>query len=156
MSLLMTGAAVIGSALVAPSLAVGLALSPQVGTQQVSRAADTGRSQVAQTQVAQTQADQQVDLRIDEACRQIPIRLARVKAAQDRLAAGATTRGSIAFLEARIARAEAAGQDDAARLLGNRLATRRDLAAALPDVLVRLEDSQQVCTDRAATSSTSS
>jgi hypothetical protein len=102
--------------------------------------------------VSAQRADQRVDERLDEACRRIPIRLERVRAAQHRLAAGATTRGSIAYLEARIARAEAAGQDDAARLLGNRLATRRDLAAALPDVLVRLEDSQQVCTDRAATS----
>lgn len=141
MSLLMAGAAAVGSVLIAPSLAVGIALG-----------ADPSGSAAA----GQKHADQQVDLRIDEACRRIPVRLARVKSAQDRLAAGATTRGSIAFLEARIARAEAAGEDDAARLLGNRLAIRRDLAAALPDVQLRLEDSQQVCTERAATSSTSS
>lgn len=79
-------------------------------------------------------------------CARIENRITRVEKAQARLAADAHTRGSIARAEARLAAARAAGHADAARLIENRVAIRKDLAAALPDILARLQDSRGVCT----------
>ena len=54
----------------------------------------------------------------------------------------ARTPGSIAFLQARIDRAESSGQADTARLLGNRLAIRRDIAGPPAGRAARLQDSE--------------
>lgn len=138
MSAVMMGAA----ALLAPSvLAVGLGLGPE------RPAGGDAADDLAPSVLAGEPGDaaQGWGPRLEEVCRRVPVRIEGVKAAQDRLAAGARTPGSIAFLQARIDRAEAAGQADTARLLGNRLAVRRDIGALLPDVLLRLQDSQEVC-----------
>ncbi len=138
MSGLMIGAA----ALLAPSaMAIGLGLgppSPEPG--------DAGRDPAAMAPAAD--ADPVSGPRLSEVCRRVPVWIERVAARQDRLHSDAQTPGSIAFLQARIERAESSGQADTARLLGNRLATRRDVAELLPDVLARLQDSEAVCTSR--------
>jgi len=84
-------------------------------------------------------------VRWEAACSRIPQRVERVEQVQHRIQGSAETKGSIAFLEARIERQRQAGHDDAVRLLENRLAVRKDVAAMLPDVLTRLHDAQQVC-----------
>jgi len=79
-------------------------------------------------------------------CSRIPNRIERVEKAQARLGADAATKGSIARVQARLERAEAEGHTDLARLLRDRLAIRKDVAAVLPDILVHLKDAQEVCT----------
>lgn len=141
MSVLMMGAA----ALLAPSmLAVGLGLGPV-------RPAGGELGGELDQQILAAEPGQESQMwgpRLEEVCRRVPVRIAQVEAAQDRLGASARTPGSIAFLQARIDRAEAAGQSDTARLLGNRLAVRRDIEALLPDVLLRLQDSWELCEAR--------
>jgi hypothetical protein len=88
--------------------------------------------------------------RLAKACARIPVRLEKVEKLQTKLHGDAKTRGSIAFLQARIDRATAEGQADRARLLTDRLAVRKDLDATLPDILTRLKDAQQVCDARSA------
>ena len=88
--------------------------------------------------------------RLDRACDRIPHRLTRLQRVQTRFHAGADTRGSIAFLEARIAKAKADGHADLERLLTDRLAVRKDIDSQLPDILAKLGDAQQVCADHRA------
>jgi hypothetical protein len=83
--------------------------------------------------------------RLTRSCARIPARIATVEKLRTRLHADAGTRGSLAFLQARLDRANAAGRTDRARLLGDRLALRKDLDAGLPDVLTRLTDAKAVC-----------
>ena len=68
-----------------------------------------------------------------------------------RLAADASTRGSLAHLEARIAKAQAAGKTDLATALQNRLKVRQDLADLLPARIEQLKKAQSgICVDVAA------
>lgn len=89
-------------------------------------------------------------VRWDAACSRIGQRIERVEQRRQRITGDASTKGSIAYLEARIERQRQAGHDDAVRLLENRLAVRKDVAALLPDVLTRLHDAQQVCSEHQA------
>jgi hypothetical protein len=83
--------------------------------------------------------------RLAQACKRLPQRIERLGKVQTRFHAGADTRGSIAFLEARIARADAGGHADLARVLRDRLAVRKDIDSQIPDILAKLKDAQQVC-----------
>jgi hypothetical protein len=83
-------------------------------------------------------------------CTRLPARLEKVEKLRTRLHADAQTRGSLAFLQARIGTAKAAGHTDQARLLSDRLAVRKDLDASLPDILTHLLDAKQVCDARSA------
>jgi hypothetical protein len=85
-----------------------------------------------------------------QACTRLPARLEKVEKLRTRLHADAQTRGSLAFLQARIGTAKAAGHTDQARLLSDRLAVRKDLDASLPDILTHLLDAKQVCDARSA------
>jgi hypothetical protein len=93
--------------------------------------------------------------RLARACGRLPHRIARLEKLQTRFHAAAGTRGSIAFLQARIDTAKTAGHDDLARLLTDRLAVRKDIDSQLPDILAKLKDAQQVCAAHPSSASTS-
>jgi hypothetical protein len=85
------------------------------------------------------------DARFDRVCKRVDKQLKRAGKVQARLAADASSRGSLAFLQARIDRAEQAGQDDLAKVLGLRLQLRRQVADQLPHRVDLLEQAQQTC-----------
>ena len=84
------------------------------------------------------------------ACGRVDKQIARVEKVQARLQADASTPGSLARLQARVAKATSAGNAPLAQVLTDRLAIRKDLAARLPDVLSHLQDAQSVCTAHGA------
>lgn len=89
--------------------------------------------------------------RLQRACDRIPNLLTRSDRLQTRLAGDASTRGSIAHLEARIAKAKAAGRADLATALENRLKVRKDLQDLLPTRIEQLEKARTgLCEDVAA------
>jgi len=110
----------------------GLAAVPVLGV--TAAQADTSPSPSAPAAV-----------RLTRACDRLPRRIARLERVQTRFHADVSTRGSIAFLTARISRADADGKADLARVLRDRLAVRNDLDGQLPDVLAKLKDAEQVC-----------
>jgi hypothetical protein len=90
-------------------------------------------------------ADADKDAAFDTICVRVPVALARVQKVQTRFAADVNTKGSIAYLEARIAKAQSEGKTDVVRLLDDRLVMRKDLAGILANRLEQLQDAQQVC-----------
>jgi hypothetical protein len=94
--------------------------------------------------------------RLAQSCGRIPRRIQRLERVQARFHADANTKGSIAFLSARIDKARADGKADLARLLSDRLAVRKDIDSQLPDILARLQDAQQVCASSSASPQASS
>jgi hypothetical protein len=87
-------------------------------------------------------------LRLQLACDRIPNLLRRTGNLEQRLAGDAETRGSLAWLEARIAAAEAAGRSDRAQALRARLTVREDLQELLPGRVERLEQARSgICVD---------
>jgi hypothetical protein len=79
-------------------------------------------------------------------CARVPRAITRTQDLEKRLAADASTQGSLAYLRARIDRAEAAHQDQLVTVLKNRLAFRTQLASFLPDRLALLQKAQStVC-----------
>jgi hypothetical protein len=103
----------------------------------------TGAS-MASASPPQAGADQ-LGARLTHACGRLPARITRVEKLQTRFNADVNTPGSVLYLQARIDKANAAGKTNAARLLSDRLAVRKDLDATLPDVLAKLQDAQSVC-----------
>jgi hypothetical protein len=83
--------------------------------------------------------------RLTSACGRVGHRIERVEKVAARFHADAATKGSIAYLQARIDAATKAGQTDLARVLNDRMAVRKDVDATLPDVLAHLKDAQSVC-----------
>lgn len=110
----------------------------------------------AGTAVADSGPQPSTQARFTRACGRLPARIERLAKLQARFHADAGTKGSIAFLQARIDRARAAGHGDLARVLSDRLAVRRDIAAQLPDVLAKLQDAQRVCAQHSSTPGPSS
>ena len=106
-----------------------------------------GASGASATSVAAD--DGQWGPRLTTACNRIPHRIERVEKLQARLHADSGTKGSIAFLQARIDKAEHDGHRDVAALLRDRLAIRKDIDSQLPDVLAKLKDARSVCDDHA-------
>lgn len=89
--------------------------------------------------------------RLDRTCDRIPALLKRSQRLGERLGADASTRGSIAHLEALAAKAEAAGDTQRATKIRNRLAVRKDVQALLPARVERLEAARAgICVDVAA------
>lgn len=80
-------------------------------------------------------------------CDRMPARIARVEKVQARLHAGPETRGSVAFLQDRIERANAAGDADRARLLSERMAVRKEIDSSLPTILAHLKNAQTICAE---------
>jgi len=91
--------------------------------------------------------------RLTKACSRVGHRIERVEKVQARFHADAGTKGSIAFLQARIDAATKAGQTDLVRVLTDRMAVRKDVDATLPDVLTHLKDAQAVCAQHDAAAS---
>ncbi|WP_088281975.1 hypothetical protein [Kineosporia sp. A_224] len=89
--------------------------------------------------------------RLDRTCDRIPALLKRSQRLGERLGADASTRGSVAHLEALAAKADAAGDTERATKIRNRLAVRKDVQALLPARVERLEAAQAgICVDVAA------
>jgi hypothetical protein len=147
---------IMGAALVAaPVLALGVGLGPASGTVSGTVGGTVGGA-VGGAVRGESGSAESWGQGLTEACERIPNRIERAERIQARLAGSAVTRGSIAYLEARIDRVGSEGKTDLARLLTNRLETRRDIQALLPDVLERLKDSEQICADHTSASSGSS
>src|SRR5690349_15210906 len=115
--------------------AASLAAVPLLGLTAVSAsAADTTAPTPAATGGAS--ATEQ----LTKACARIPHRIERLERVQTRFHADAQTKGSIAFLQARIDRAKAAGHDDLVRVLSDRMTVRKSIDSQLPTVLSALRD----------------
>jgi hypothetical protein len=91
-----------------------------------------------------------LEARMTKACQRVPPAIERTRKLQQRLGAEAGTRGSLAWLAARQARAAANDKDDRAQLLASRLEFRRELAGILPDRLTWLQQAQARCDRKAA------
>ncbi len=90
-------------------------------------------------------------LRLQRGCDRIPNLLRRADNLEERLAGDADTRGSLAWLQARIAQAEAAGKTDRAAALEARLKVRQDVQQILPARVEQLKKAQSgICVDVAA------
>ena len=93
---------------------------------------------------------EQLKHRMAVACKRVPLAIARTERLQARLAADASTRGSLAWLQAQQEKASENGHDDRAAMLASRLTFRRELAGILPDRLTWLEQARDLCAKQAA------
>ncbi len=89
--------------------------------------------------------------RVQRLCQHLPDAVQRTQRRQRLLAAGADTRGSLAWLRDQADQAERAGHPEIARLLRDRLRVRQDLGTLLGDRMTALNDAQQVCATTATT-----
>jgi hypothetical protein len=93
----------------------------------------------------------------DLLCARVPHAIVRTQNLEKRLAGDASTRGSLAWLQTKIDKAEAAHQDQLVTVLENRLAFRKELASFLPRRLQLLQKAQgTICAPAPAASSPSS
>ena len=93
-----------------------------------------------------TTAAQALAAHRDRLCARVPTAIIRTQNLEKRLAADASTKGSLAFLQARIDAAEAAHNDQLVTVLKNRLTYRKELAAFLPHRLELLQTAKStVC-----------
>jgi hypothetical protein len=83
--------------------------------------------------------------RLEKACQQVPDRIARVEKAEARIKGDVNTRGSLAWLDARIAKATSNNHPDLAEVLTNVKSTRTLLIPVLDQRLVTLKDIQAKC-----------
>jgi hypothetical protein len=126
-------------------LGIALAASGLAGTLAVTGLAATGAT-AAETGDGAGEPRH----RLVTACARVPHAVERTERLQARLAGDAETRGSLAFLEDRIARATQAGHDDVATVLTARLEFRRELAGILPSRLEYLAVASDVCAEHDA------
>jgi hypothetical protein len=80
------------------------------------------------------------------ACHHVEKQLTRATKLSTRLHADASTKGSIAFLQARIDQANHNGQTALARVLTDRMAVRKQIDGQLPEVISHLTDAKAACT----------
>lgn len=83
--------------------------------------------------------------RLEKACHRIPAATTRVNAHIAKLQAAATTRGSIAWLQDRIAKAQAKGKTQLVTALQARLVDRQAALASLQGRLTLLTDAAAFC-----------
>jgi hypothetical protein len=83
--------------------------------------------------------------KIEQLCSQVPTLEGRIEAALGRINGGADVRGSLAWLEAKIAAAEAAGRTDAVAALQDRLAARTAAAGKLTEMLEKVASVAAKC-----------
>jgi hypothetical protein len=133
-------------------LGIGLAAAPALAAPGATLDAAAGAVLVADATTAPDDInDGRLMKRLQRACDRIPNLLTRSANLQTRLAGDASTRGSLAHLEARIAKARAAGKTDLATALQNRLKVRQDLQEILPARIEQLTKAQSgICVDVAA------
>jgi hypothetical protein len=131
----------LAAALAAGLLSVG-ALAVPAGAAETADAGDTADAG------AESEADGNGELlrqRAELACARIPNVVTRTENLQERLAGDASTRGSLAWLEARADEAEERGRDELATALRTRLEVRTELADLLPLRLEALADAEVAC-----------
>lgn len=150
-----TGVAVAGSAAgarsVAPAVPAAVASVDDASLASAVVAADTDATAPADAGAARTLAGHRERL-----CARVPTAITRTQNLEKRLAADASTQGSLAYLQARIDKAEADHADQLVATLKNRLAFRTQLAAFLPDRLALLQKAQStICAVPAPSSSSS-
>lgn len=155
-SALVAGAAVAGTsshpASAAPPAASASASSDDVSLASAEVGADNDSA--ATTGDAQVQA---LGRHRERLCARVPSAITRTQNLEKRLAAGPSTQGSLAYLQARIDAAEAAHHDRLVTTLKNRLAYRTELASFLPDRLQLLQKAQTtVCATSPSPSSSPS
>jgi hypothetical protein len=85
--------------------------------------------------------------RLECFCTRVPHLVERAEKVQPRLAGDADTRGSLAWLRARVARAEGEGRGRAANRLERRLERRTELAERLPERLENLRKARTECAE---------
>lgn len=83
---------------------------------------------------------------LEAACYHVDQQLTRAGKLQTRLHADARTKGSLAFLQARIDRANFSGQTALAQVLSDRLVIRKQIDAQLPEVIQHLNAAKATCT----------
>jgi len=83
--------------------------------------------------------------RLERFCSRVPALVERGEKVQPRLAGDAETRGSLAWLKARIDKAEGEGRQRAVQRLERRLERRTELAGRLPERLETLRKAQTEC-----------
>jgi hypothetical protein len=149
---LVAGVAVAGSAAgAAPSGPAVPAVAP-VGDTVLASAPTPPPATPADTAAAQT-----LGRRRDLLCARVPRAITRTQNLEKRLAGDASTKGSLAYLQARIDKVEAAHQDQLVTVLQNRLTFRKQLASFLPQRLELLQTARRtVCAPPPAPSSSSS
>jgi hypothetical protein len=115
------------------ALAVPAAATETADAADAGSASDTGRNGELLRQ------------RAELACARIPNVVTRTQNLQERLAGDASTRGSLAWLEARADEAEERGRDEVATALRTRLEVRTELVDLLPLRLEALADAEVAC-----------
>ena len=142
---LVAGAAVAGSsAQGAPAAPVTVAPVTAAPAATGGDAGDAGDAELAA--LATDTAKGATGARLKPACARLPGAVTRTQNLQKRLAADASTQGSLAWLSAKVAAAEKANRAELATALENRLAFRKELAQFLPHRLELLQKaSSTVC-----------
>jgi hypothetical protein len=126
---------------------IGLALAAALAAGGVAAPALAATQETPAPTATQDQARAELlKQRLSLACARIPNLVTRTENLQTRLAADASTPGSIAWLEAKAAKAQAAGRDELAAALTARVAVRTELADLLPLRLEALDQAEQACT----------
>ncbi len=150
------GVAVAGSAAGAGSVAPAVPAASAASLDDASLASAVVAADTDATAPADPAAAAALAGRRDRLCARVPTAITRTQNLEKRLAADASTQGSLAYLQARIDKAEAAHSDQLVITLKNRLAFRTQLAAFLPDRLSLLQKAQTtVCAAPAPSSSSS-
>jgi hypothetical protein len=151
---LIAGAAVAGHASEATSTlspASGQAASPAAGNAAVASAVLTAESDGSTPSDVATQTLAAHHQRL---CARVPKAIVRTQNLEKLLAANASTKGSLAWLQAKVNAAEAAHQDQRATALKNRLAFRKELASFLPHRLDLLQTAQRTICSTSSTGAT--
>src|SRR4051812_40478268 len=142
---LVAGAAIAGSA----AHAAPAAASPAAASAAASPAAASPAAGATSAGVAAGRAHR-------KRCARVPTAILRTQNLEKLLAADASTKGSLAYLQRRIDTAEAAHRTALTAELKNRLTYRRQLATFLPQRLTLLETARTtVCAGTAGTTATS-
>jgi hypothetical protein len=111
----------------------------------VSAAAPSSVTSTTAVQAAPATAGDDLRPRLELACLRIPNLTIRTEHLLERLQADADTFGSLAWLEAQIARAEASGREQLVTVLQNRLAVRQAYVPVLEQRLERLPQLAERC-----------
>ena len=131
---------------IAGRLALGL-----VGAISVAALAVPSIASAAGTQTNGTGSGTAKATRLEKACHRIPAANAKVTAHIAKLQADASTRGSIAWLQDRITKAQAKNHTQAVTMLQAKLAERQAALTALQARLTLLTDAAAFCTSHGVT-----
>lgn len=128
-------------------LAVGLVIASALTVPMVATSASASTGAAAAQPAPATAGQEQLAERVRLLCERVPLVLRRANSMLDRILGDAETVGSLAWLDARIARAEAAGRDDLVVVLQNRRDAREGMIPILQRHIARLEQILARCED---------